>query len=306
MRLLVTGAAGMLGRDVVAAAGDAGHEVVALARADLDITDAAAVRAAVGAARPDVVINCAAWTDVDGAEADEAAATAVNGAGAGHVAAAAAATRALVLQLSTDYVFDGAASEPYPEAAPTGPRSVYGRSKLAGERAVAAVAPGRNAIVRSSWLFGPHGRNFVDTMRRLGAEREEVAVVDDQLGCPTYTGHLAPALVEIAERGLTGVLHVAGAGQCSWYELAEATFAETGLACRIRPQSTAQLGRPAPRPAFSVLASTRADAPVLPPWRDGLRAHLARVERGEGRGEAGGEAEGRDRAAGDERSEAVA
>jgi dTDP-4-dehydrorhamnose reductase len=275
MRLLVTGAAGMLGRDVVAAAGDAGHRVVALTRADLDITDAAAVRAAVGGA--DAVINCAAWTDVDGAEAAEAAATAVNGAGAGHVAAAAAAAGAHLVHVSTDYVFGGRAREPYTEDAAAAPQGAYGRSKLDGERAV-ATAGGRSAIVRSSWLFGPHGRNFVDTMRRLGAEREEIAVVDDQVGCPTYTGHLAPALVEVAERGLTGVLHVAGTGSCSWLELAEATFAATGLACRVRPQSTAALGRPAPRPAYSALASSRADAPVLPPWRDGLRAHLARVE----------------------------
>jgi dTDP-4-dehydrorhamnose reductase len=139
-------------------------------------------------------------------------------------------------------------------------------------------AGGRAAIVRASWLFGPHGRNFVDTMRRLGAERDELAVVDDQVGCPTYTGHLAAALVEIAERGVTGVLHVAGGGRCSWFDLAEATFEESGLAVRVRPQSTADTGRPAPRPAFSALASTRGDAPVLPPWREGLRAHLARVE----------------------------
>ena len=275
MRLLVTGAAGMLGRDVVAAAGDAGHEVAALARADLDITDADAVSSAVRDARPDAVINCAAWTDVDGAEADEASATAVNGAGAANLAAAAG--DALVVHVSTDYVFDGAASEPYPEDAATGPGSAYGRSKLAGEQAVARAA-GRAAIVRSSWLFGPHGRNFVDTMRRLGAERDELAVVDDQIGCPTYTGHLAPALVAIAEQGTTGVLHVAGSGRCSWFDLAVATFEETGLRCDVRRQSTADAGRPAPRPAFSALASTRADAPVLPPWREGLRAHLARLE----------------------------
>ena len=187
MRLLVTGAAGMLGRDVVAAANDAGHEVVALARADLDITDAAAVRAAVLDARPDAVVNCAAWTDVDGAEAEEAAATAVNGDGAGHVAAAAAEAGAHLVHVSTDYVFDGAAREPYPEDAPTAPASAYGRSKLAGERAVTAVG-GEHAIVRTAWVFGPHGRNFVDTMRRLGADRDEVRVVDDQVGSPTYTG----------------------------------------------------------------------------------------------------------------------
>jgi dTDP-4-dehydrorhamnose reductase len=267
----------MLGRDVVTAAQDAGLQVAALARADLDITDDDAVHAAIREARPDGIVNCAAWTDVDGAEAAEAAATAVNGAGAGHVAAAAAAAGAHLVHVSTDYVFDGGATTAYTEQAPTAPGSAYGRSKLAGEHAVTA-ANAESAIVRSSWLFGPHGRNFVDTMRRLGAERDEVAVVDDQVGCPTYTGHLAPALVTIAERRLSGVLHVAGGGLCSWFDFAEATFAETGINCRVRAQSTAALGRPAPRPAFSALASTRGDAPVLPTWREGLRAHLARVE----------------------------
>jgi dTDP-4-dehydrorhamnose reductase len=267
----------MLGRDVVAAAGDAGHEALALARADLDITDAAAVRAAVLAARPAAVINCAAWTDVDGAESAEEDATAVNGEGAGNVARAATEARALMVHISSDYVFDGTATEPYDEYAPTWPQSAYGRSKLAGEHAV-HEAGGRSAIVRASWLFGPHGKNFVDTMRRLGAERDEIAVVDDQVGCPTYTGHLAPALVRIAERGLTGVMHVAGGGRCSWFELAVATFAEAGIVCRVTPQRTADLGRPAPRPAFSALRSTRDEVPALPHWRAGLRDHLTRLE----------------------------
>jgi len=273
MRLLVTGAAGMLGTDVVAAA--AGHEVIALARADLDVTDPPAVSAAVARARPDAVIHCAAWTDVDGAEAAEAAATAVNRAGAGHVAAAAAQAGAHVVHVSSDYVFDGRANEPYTEASVTGPLSAYGRSKVAGEHAVAEAAPGAHAIVRSSWLFGLHGRNFVDTMLRLGSERDKVTVVDDQVGCPTYTGHLAPALVRIAGERLTGVMHVAGGGGCSWWELARATFDRSGMDCAVRRGSTAELGRPAPRPAFSVLRSTRADAPRLPFWREGLDAHLA-------------------------------
>jgi dTDP-4-dehydrorhamnose reductase len=274
MRLLVTGAAGMLGRDVVAAAGRAGHDVVALTRRDLDITDSRAVARAVLDARPSAVVNCAAWTDVDGAEADEAGACAVNAEGAGQVARAAAQAGALVVQPSTDYVFDGAAGEPYVESSPVGPLSAYGRSKLAGERAVAQAAP-RNAIVRASWLFGPGGPNFVDTMLRLAGERDEVTVVDDQVGCPTYTGHLAVALVEIAERDLTGVLHVAGAGACSWYDLAAAVFEATGADVVLKRGSTADVGRPAPRPAYSVLASERAEAPRLPDWREGLAAHLA-------------------------------
>ena len=263
----------MLGTDVVAAA-SARHEVVALARADLDITDADAVRLAVGDVAPDAVINCAAWTDVDGAEADEAAATRVNGDGAGHVAAAAAAVGAHVVHVSTDYVFSGDATSPYLEDAPTGPIGAYGRSKLAGELAVAAAAPASHAIVRTSWVFGPHGRNFVDTMLRLGAERDELTVVDDQVGCPTYTGHLAPGLVAIAQARTHGVLHVAGSGQCTWWELAVATFEHAGLSVKVNRGSTAELGRPAPRPAYSVLRSSRSDAPVLPAWEEGLRAHL--------------------------------
>jgi dTDP-4-dehydrorhamnose reductase len=269
MRLLVTGAAGMLGRDVVAAAERAGHDVVALARRDLDIADAEAVRTAIADAAPDAVVNCAAWTDVDGAEADEDGATRINGAAAGNVAAAAP----FVVHVSSDYVFDGSATQPYVESDPTGPRTAYGRSKLAGELAV-AEAGDQHAIVRSSWLFGVHGKNFVATMLKLAEDRVEVNVVADQIGCPTFTGHLAPALVEIAEQRLGGVLHVAGGGQCSWHELAQATFEEAGVSCTANPVTTAEFPRPAPRPAWSVLTSTRPEAPVLPAWRDGLTSYL--------------------------------
>jgi dTDP-4-dehydrorhamnose reductase len=269
MRLLVTGAAGMLGRDVAAAAESAGHAVTALARRDLDIADAAAVHATVEAARPDAVVNCAAWTDVDGAEEHEADATRINGDGAGHVAAAAP----YVVHVSSDYVFDGTATEPYREDDPTGPAGAYGRSKLAGESAVAAASRD-HAIVRSAWLFGLHGKNFVATMLQLAEDRDEVNVVADQIGCPTFTGHLAPALVAIAEQRLSGVLHVAGGGACSWHELAQATFDEAGADCCAVPVTTAEFPRPAPRPAWSVLGSTRPDAPALPPWREGLSAYL--------------------------------
>jgi len=264
----------MLGHDVTAAAARAGHDVTPLSRRELDICDAAAVSAAVTAARPAAVVNCAAWTDVDGAEADEPGATAVNGAGAGSVAAAAAAAGAFVVQVSTDYVFDGTAREPYGESAPTAPLGAYGRSKLAGELAVAEAVPGAHAIVRSSWLFGEHGGNFVATMLRLGRERDELTVVDDQVGCPTFTGHLATALVTIAERRLEGIRHVAGAGSCSWHDLAAATFAATGIELRLLRGSTAELGRPAPRPAYSVLRSERPDTPALPDWQEGLHAYL--------------------------------
>jgi dTDP-4-dehydrorhamnose reductase len=269
MRLLITGAAGMLGRDVAAAAERAGHEVVALARAQLDVADRAAVHKAIAAARPNAVVNCAAWTDVDGAEADEVAATRINGDGAGHLAEAAP----YLVHVSSDYVFDGHGTEPYREDDPVGPLSAYGRSKLAGERAVQTANPD-HAIVRSSWLFGAGGRNFVDTMLRLGAERDELRVVEDQVGCPTFTGHLAGALVTIAENRTAGILHVAGGGACSWFELARAALQEQKVTTRIEPCTTAEFPRPAPRPAYSVLGSTRPDAPTLPPWRDGLRAYL--------------------------------
>jgi dTDP-4-dehydrorhamnose reductase len=272
MRLLVTGAAGMLGRDVAAAAVRAGHDVIPLSRRELDVCDRAAVAAAIAAARPDAIVNCAAWTDVDGAEANEQPATAVNGAGAGNVAAAAG--DAFVVHVSTDYVFDGTASEPYVESAPTRPLGAYGRSKLAGEAAVAEAAPDSHAIVRSSWLFGPHGGNFVATMLRLARERDALTVVDDQVGCPTFTGHLAGALVEIADLRLPGIRHAAGAGSCSWHDLAAATFAATGADVELSRGRTADLGRPAPRPAYSVLRSERPDTPVLPPWQDGLHAYL--------------------------------
>jgi dTDP-4-dehydrorhamnose reductase len=274
MRLLVTGAAGMLGTDVVAAAERDGHEVVALARADLDISDPAAVAGAIAAAAPDAVVNCAAWTDVDGAEADEAGATRINGAAAGHVAAAAAAAGAFAVHLSSDYVFDGTATSPYLESHPTAPLGAYGRSKLAGEHAVAAAAPDAHAIIRTAWVFGAHGKNFVATMLRLARERDQVTVVDDQIGCPTFTGHLAPALVRIAQERLGGILHVAGGEACSWHDLAAATFAATGADVKLLRGRSADLDRPAPRPAYSVLRSERPDAPVLPPWRDGLHAYL--------------------------------
>lgn len=276
MRLLITGATGMLGQDVAAAARAAGHDVVAPGHAELDITDAMAVLAAVEDARPEAVINCAGWTDVDGAEAEEAAATAVNAMGAGHVARAATVGGAWTVHVSSDYVFDGRAREPYVESAPTGPLSAYGRSKLAGEREVAAAAPGAHTIVRSAWLFGGRGRCFPATIARLAGECGQLTVVDDQIGCPTYTGHLAPALVAVAAERPAGIVHVAGAGRCSWYELACEVVAARGAACRIVPGRSADLARPAPRPAFSALVTERGpEVPRLPDWRAGLAEYLA-------------------------------
>ena len=272
--MLITGAGGMLGQDVQRAAAAADHEVLALGHADLDIIDPAAVAAAVSDAKPAAVVNCAAWTDVDGAEANPRDALAVNGTGAGNVAAAAADVGAWTVHVSSDYVFDGSKREPYLESDPTGPLSAYGRSKLAGEEAVAAAAPDSHTIVRSAWLFGPGGPCFPATILRLAAERDELQVVHDQIGCPTFTGHLAAALIELCDARLGGVLHVAGDGQCSWCEFARAIVRGTGAHCEVRPVDTSQMPRPATRPAYSVLRSARG-APRLPGWEAGLSEYLA-------------------------------
>lgn len=277
MRLLVTGAAGMLGTDVVRSARAAGHDVIALTRAALDVSDPAAVADALTEHRPEAVVNCAAWTDVDGAEEDEAGASAINGAGAGNVARAAASSDARLVHVSTDYVFDGSKESPYVESDPTGPLSAYGRSKLEGERQVAAGG-GRHAIVRSSWLFGAAGRNFVATMLGFGAEREEVRVVTDQVGCPTWTGHLAPALVSLADGDAQGLMHVAATGAASWHDLAVEAFRLAGIDCRVEPTTTDEFRRPAPRPAYSVLGSERADAPRLAAWQEGLAGYMAECD----------------------------
>jgi dTDP-4-dehydrorhamnose reductase len=258
----VVGAGGMLGRDVVRAAGD---RAVALTHADLDVTDRAAARDALGGA---TVINCAAYTDVDGAETDSDTAHAVNADGARNVAEA--ATR--VLYVSTDYVFDGSKREPYVESDPTGPLQEYGHSKLAGERAT-AEANEDHLVVRSSWLFGAGGRNFVETMLTLARERDELLVIDDQVGSPTFSGHLAEALVALAGGDERGVLHVAGTGSCSWFDFARAIFERVGVDADVRPCATEEFPRPARRPPFSVLESERG-APALPTWEDGLEAYL--------------------------------
>lgn len=275
MRVLVTGAGGMLGTDVCAAARAAGHSVVALGRAALDVGDLDAAVAVLARERPDAVINCAAYTDVDGAESDPDAARAVNRDGAGFVAQAAAGVGAWVVHVSTDYVFDGEKRTPYVESDPAGPLSVYGATKLDGERAVALAAADAHTIVRSSWLFGAAGRCFPATMLALASEREVLSVVDDQIGCPTFTGHLAASLVELAvgARPL-GVVHVAAAGECSWYELAVEIMRATAATVEVRRCSADEFPRPAQRPAYSVLRSSRAGVPVLPDWRHGLAAYL--------------------------------
>jgi dTDP-4-dehydrorhamnose reductase len=263
-RVLITGADGQLGRALRQAF--SADDVLALTRADWDVTQPASD--AVSRGEFDVVLHTAAWTNVDGAQADPQSAAAVNVAGAAH----AAALKAPLVTYSTDYVFDGRKRSPYIESDAPNPISAYGRTKLHGE---AAAGP-RAWVVRSSWLFGATGHNFVRTMLRLGAERDEVAVVDDQRGCPTFVGHLAEATRALVDADLPrGLWHVAADGDCTWAEFAEAIFEEAGLDARVRRISTAELGRPAPRPAYSVLRSELADPPCLPHWREGLRACLA-------------------------------
>jgi len=274
MRVLVTGAAGMLGRDLVPHLA-ARHEVTAV-DLEVDVIDPAAVRDCVRACRPEGVVHLAAWTDVDGAEAREDEAAAVNAGGTGNVAAAAAEAGAALVVPSTDYVFDGRKGAPYAEDDAPAPLSAYGRTKLAGERAALARHPDGTRIARTAWLYGAGGRNFVDTMRRLGAERDAVEVVDDQVGSPTWTRDLAPAIEALLDLP-AGVYHTAGAGSVSWAGLAAAVFEEAGLACRVRPIATARLGRPAPRPALSALAVTRPGAPRLRDWREALRDYLGEV-----------------------------
>jgi dTDP-4-dehydrorhamnose reductase len=281
MRILITGAAGMLGHDVLRVGKRAGHELIAVDLPELDITDEGAVRAFFQRERPEASINCAAWTDVDGAETQREQAHAVNAGGAGNLARAAAEIGTPLLHISTDYVFDGVAPldkdgrpRPYLESDPTGPSSVYGESKLDGERQVLAASD-RHTVVRTAWLYGVDGSNFVATMLRLGSERDAVQVVDDQIGCPTWSGHLAPALLGLLEREVNGLVHLTGAGAVSWNGFAAEIFRQAEVECRVEPASSEQMARPAPRPAYSVLESERDDVLPMPPWQDGLAGYLA-------------------------------
>ena len=264
-RTLITGTGGQLGHALSQAF--AGDDLLALDRATWDVRHEAPPLPWA----PDLVLHAAAWTNVDGAEDDPQGAAAVNVGGTAHVAALGAP----LVAFSSDYVFDGAKTGPYVESDPPDPLSAYGRSKLHGE----AAAGERAWIVRSSWLFGETGHNFVRTMLRLGAERDEVAVVDDQRGCPTYVGHLAEATRVLVDGSAAfGIWHLAASGDCTWAGFAEAIFEDAGLDCRVRPISSEEFGAKAPRPAMSILRSEKG-APELPHWRDGLRDCLAGLGR---------------------------
>jgi dTDP-4-dehydrorhamnose reductase len=264
----------MLGADFVRAAAYWNHDVVGLTYAELDIGDSGSVWRAFSREKPDVVVNCAAYTDVDGAEDNYEAAWRVNVEGARFVALGAAEVGASVVYPSTDYVFDGLKGAPYVESDSTRPLSVYGQTKAAGE-AETAEANQRYYIVRSSWLFGMSGRNFVETMLALGQDQGDVVVVRDQVGCPTYTAHLADALVRLIATNAYGIHHIASGGECSWFEFAEEIFRQSSLEVRMMSMTTAELNRPAPRPPYSVLTTEREEAIHLPDWQEGLASYLS-------------------------------
>jgi dTDP-4-dehydrorhamnose reductase len=276
MRVLVTGANGMLGRDLQEAL--VGHAVTSLGRADLDVTDADAVDAAVSG--HDAVVNCAAYTKVDDAEAHEAEAYAVNATGPANLAAACARRGARLVTISTDYVFDGTATSPYEEDRPRDPLNAYGRTKAAGEELALQRHPGGTYVVRTAWLYGAHGPNFARTMLQLAASRDAWSVVDDQVGQPTWTADLAAQIVRLLEsEAPAGVYHGTNSGQATWYEFARAVLEEAGLDPeRIQPTDSSAFVRPAPRPAYSVLAHggwARAGLAPMRPWREALRAAAA-------------------------------
>ncbi|MFD9389167.1 dTDP-4-dehydrorhamnose reductase [Streptomyces sp. NPDC060000] len=281
MRWLITGAGGMLGHDTVEELARRGEDVTGLDRGALDVTRPESVARAFAAHRPDLVVNCAAYTAVDDAETDEARALLVNGEGPRLLAAACAGHGARLVHVSTDYVFDGEARTPYREDRPPSPRTAYGRTKLAGERAVRAVLPDASVIVRTAWLYGVHGRSFVRAMLDLEARRDTLDVVDDQRGQPTWSADVAVRVADLGPgvgRGATGVFHATAAGEATWYDLAREVFRSIGAdPDRVRPTTGDAFPRPAPRPAYSVLAHGRwREAGLSPPrdWRAALHEAL--------------------------------
>jgi dTDP-4-dehydrorhamnose reductase len=271
---LVTGASGQLGSDVVDVLHAYGEDVVGLSRTELDITDRSAIRTTFLDVQPSIVVNCAAFTAVDAAESDEDRALEINAHGPAHLAAACAATGARLVHVSTDYVFAGDATTPYDERMRPAPRTAYGRTKAAGEQAV--LTSGADVfVVRTAWLYGAAGANFVRTMARLARSQETVQVVEDQVGAPTWSLHLARAVVGLSiSSAPAGIYHCTNGGEASWYVFARAIFAELGLdPARVEPTTSEAFVRPAPRPAYSVLSNVKWDLaglPAMPHWRDAL------------------------------------
>lgn len=280
MRVLVTGANGQLGSDVVEMLKRHNHEVKGCGRTDLDIADQQQCEEVIGEFRPEAIIHCAAYTTVDAAEEDVDGAYRVNAAGTRNIATAAEKIGAKLVYISTDYVFDGQADRPYREYDNTSPQTVYGESKHAGELLTQSLSS-KFFIVRTSWVYGQYGSNFVKTMLKLGAERDSVSVVHDQVGSPTYTVDLARFLLQLIQTEKYGIYHASNAGQCSWYEFAQAIFETAGLQVKVLPVTTEQFPRPAKRPAYSVMDHTaiRAnDLEDLPDWRNGLQRFMTEVK----------------------------
>jgi dTDP-4-dehydrorhamnose reductase len=273
MRVTIFGASGLLGKELVHAWGE--DEVVGLNSRDADIRDPEQVRKIVEETRPEWIVLSAAYTDVDGCETNPALALAVNRDGAVNVAKAAAQTAAKLLFLSSDYVFDGRHTSPYETTDSRNPQSIYGRSKAEAEVALLDLLPER-CILRTSWLFGTGGKCFPDTILKLAATKPALDVVDDQRGCPTYAVDLAKAIIQLCRKGASGIVHATNRGDCSWFEFAQHIVRGAGLATEVRPVSSQQMVRPAPRPAYSVLSSKSLDSLgiTLPAWQDALRRYL--------------------------------
>jgi dTDP-4-dehydrorhamnose reductase len=280
VKILLTGGDGQLGRELFDVAREAGHRVRSTNRGECDITDLSEVDETLDEVAPDVLINCAAWTQVDAAEDDSDGAFRLNALGPRVLAAACAARDVLIVHLSTDYVFDGRASSPIDEWQDPAPQTVYGASKLAGENEVRLLAR-RHLIVRTSWLYGRHGPNFVLSMLRAADEGRPLRVVSDQVGCPTWTGHLAPALLRLVARGLPGTYHLTNSGVVSWHGFATAIFVAAGTPTEVGAIPTADYPTRAPRPAYSVLDNRAwrllGESP-LPDWEEGLRAYVRQVQ----------------------------
>ncbi|UOY91308.1 dTDP-4-dehydrorhamnose reductase [Ectobacillus sp. JY-23] len=277
MRVVVTGAKGQLGQDVVEQLQQGDYTIYALDRESLDITDEQAVQTYMDEVKPDVILHCAAYTNVDQAESDQENAYRVNALGAKYLAKAAQRHNAKILYVSTDYVFNGTATAPYEVDEPTAPLGVYGETKLAGENFVQQITD-KHFIVRTAWVFGTKGNNFVKTMIRLGKERGEIGVVHDQVGSPTYTVDLARFMIELMQSEAYGIYHATNEGVCSWYEFAQEIFRQAGMDVKVSPLTTEQFPRPAQRPKYSVLSKKRITSEGFTPFREWQQALAAYLE----------------------------
>ena len=279
MKILLTGAHGMLAREIIGSC-DSAHQLELRDLEHLDITCAQAVEQEVRALNPDLVINCAAFTDVDGCESRQEHAFAVNGQAPGNLARACRQTGARLCHISTDFVFDGSKGIPYLESDPVNPLSVYGASKAAGEAAIRAELGENALIIRTSWMFGAGGPNFVSTILRLAAQQDEIRVVYDQVGCPTYAVDCAQALWQLVDNQASGIVHVCNSGVCSWYEFARETVRLAGLMCRVTPVTSDEFPRPARRPSYSVMYTGKYSCLAgaqLQPWKQALTAFLDEI-----------------------------